>query len=50
VIRGILDHYGSRPVVLTGGLGRFVDWPGAHLDADWTLRGAAFLGLSSETD
>jgi type III pantothenate kinase len=50
VIRGILERYGDRPVILTGGLGGFVDWPRARHDPDWTLRGAAFLGLSSARD
>jgi type III pantothenate kinase len=50
VIRGILAEYGDRPVILTGGLGRHLAWPGAHHDSHWTLRGAAFLGLSSARD
>jgi len=45
VIGRILDEYGPVPVILTGGLGRHVAWPGAHHDRDWTLRGAHALAV-----
>jgi len=47
LINGLQRAHGSLPVVLTGGLARFLARPGRHLDEQWTLRGAACLaGLS----
>jgi type III pantothenate kinase len=46
VIEALLERFGRRPVVLTGGLGRYLareDW---RFDADWTLRGALFLAAA----
>ena len=43
VINGLLEHYGDRPVILTGGLGVHLARPDRHLDPQWTLRGAAVL-------
>jgi pantothenate kinase type III len=39
----LLERYGDRPVVITGGLAAHLRRPGWLHDADWTLRGAAFL-------
>lgn len=50
VIEGILGEYGPVPVILTGGLGGLVAWDGAHIDPQWTLRGAASLALSPALD
>ncbi len=44
-IEALLDVYGPRPVILTGGLGRMLDIPDTHTDPAWTLRGAAWLYL-----
>jgi hypothetical protein len=41
--RALLQEYGPRPVVMTGGLGEYLasaEWP--H-EPDWTLLGAAWL-------
>ena len=43
VITGLLEQYGNRRVILTGGLGVHLARPGRHLDPQWTLRGAAVL-------
>lgn len=43
LIAGLQREHGPRPVVLTGGLGAFLDAPGRFLDPDWTVRGAACL-------
>ena len=46
-IAGLQRAHGPLPVVVTGGLARFLARPGRHLDSQWTLRGAAQLaGLS----
>ncbi len=42
-IAGLLEVYGNRPVVFTGGLGHLLATEGDHLDPFWTLRGAAWL-------
>ncbi len=44
-IDGLLEVYGERPVVLTGGLAPFLQRPGWIHDPHWTLRGAAWLSL-----
>ena len=43
LIRGLQSAHGRLPIVLTGGLGRFLTGPGRFLDPDWTMRGAACL-------
>lgn len=43
VVAGLLDHYGELPVIVTGGLGRFLTDQGWYWDPDWTLRGAAII-------
>lgn len=43
LIAGLQAAHGPLPVVVTGGLGRFLARPDRHLDPDWTLRGAAAL-------
>jgi pantothenate kinase type III len=43
LIAGLRAAHGPLPVVLTGGLARFLARPDRHLDPDWTLRGAAAL-------
>jgi type III pantothenate kinase len=43
VIEGLLARYGSRPVVITGGLAAHLQGPGWRHDPLWTLRGAALL-------
>lgn len=43
VIGGLLEQYGELPVVLTGGLGRYLSHCGASYDPHWTQRGAAVL-------
>jgi type III pantothenate kinase len=42
-VAGLLERYGDRPVVITGGLAAHLRRPGWRHDVDWTLRGAAFL-------
>lgn len=42
-VQALLERYGERPVVLTGGLGEFLQAGGWLYDADWTFRGAAHL-------
>ncbi len=44
-IEALLKAYGPRPVILTGGLGRFLAVEGRHVDPFWTLRGAGWLYL-----
>ncbi len=48
-IRGTIGElvavHGPRPIIMTGGLGSLVEYPGAYGDPAWTLRGAAFLAL-----
>jgi type III pantothenate kinase len=47
LISGLQQAHGTLPLVVTGGLARFLARPGRHLDNQWTLRGAACLaGLS----
>jgi pantothenate kinase type III len=43
VISGLCARHGGMPVILTGGLGTFIDFPGGYHDPHWTLRGGAFL-------
>ncbi len=43
-IEALLTRYGAMPVVITGGLGRFLVRSGWLHDPDWTLRGMAVLG------
>jgi type III pantothenate kinase len=43
VAAALLEHYGDRPVVVTGGLAGHLRRSGWLHDPDWTLRGAAFL-------
>lgn len=43
LIGGLQRAHGPLPVVVTGGLARFLVGPGRHLDPQWTLRGAACL-------
>ncbi len=43
LIDGLQAVHGALPVVLTGGLGGFLDRPGRFRDSQWTLRGAALL-------
>jgi pantothenate kinase type III len=43
LISGLRDQHGPLPVVVTGGLGRFLDRPDRFCDPQWTLRGAAAL-------
>jgi type III pantothenate kinase len=43
LICGLNDVHGPLPVVVTGGLGRFLARPDRFCDPQWTLRGAAFL-------
>jgi len=43
VVDGLLERYGPRPVVVTGGLGAHLVRPGWLHDPDWTLRGALQL-------
>ncbi|MBU2499737.1 type III pantothenate kinase [bacterium] len=45
-IDGLLEVYGERPVILTGGLARFLQRPGWVHDPWWTLRGAAWMAVS----
>lgn len=45
-IDGLLGVYGERPVVLTGGLARFLQRPGWVHDPCWTLRGAAWMAVN----
>jgi len=42
--RALLARYGERPVILTGGLARFLEAPGWQHRPDWTLWGAVYLG------
>jgi type III pantothenate kinase len=42
-IEALLEVYGSCPVVLTGGLGHYLQRAGWLCDPEWTLRGAAHL-------
>lgn len=47
LIGGLQLAHGPLPVVVTGGLSRFLARPGRFCDSQWTLRGAASLaGLS----
>jgi pantothenate kinase type III len=47
LISGLQRVHGPLPVVVTGGLARFLARPDRFLDSQWTLRGAACLaGLS----
>lgn len=43
LISGLGHVHGPLPVVVTGGLGRFLERPDRFYDPQWTLRGAAFL-------
>ncbi|MEN8005652.1 MAG: type III pantothenate kinase [Candidatus Krumholzibacteriota bacterium] len=43
VVSGLKGRYGEIPVVVTGGLGSYLDIPGSYFDAHWTLRGGAIL-------
>ncbi len=43
LIRGMEEQFGMLPVVVTGGLGHFLDNSTRHHDPDWTFRGAAYL-------
>jgi len=45
VIAGLLDRYGACPVMITGGLGCYLDSPAWRHDPDWTLRGAVELAI-----
>lgn len=47
LISGLQAAHGPLPVVVTGGLGRFLAAPGRFHDPDWTLRGAAMLAEAS---
>lgn len=47
LISGLQAAHGPLPVVVTGGLGRFLAGPGRFHDPDWTLRGAALLAGNS---
>jgi type III pantothenate kinase len=44
-VTALLGRYGERPVILTGGLAHYLDRPGWDLQPDWTLGGAAYLGM-----
>lgn len=48
-IAALVEQYGPVPVVLTGGLGRFLADEGRPWDRFWTLRGAAYLGMLNST-
>jgi pantothenate kinase type III len=50
VVDGLLERYGSRPVVVTGGLGAYLARPGWLHDPDWTLRGALRLAWPALRD
>jgi len=41
--RALLAHYGSRPVILTGGLAATIKNPDWSWQPDWTLIGAGYL-------
>ncbi len=43
VIAGLLERYGERSVILTGGLARHIVRAGWRTEPDWTLLGAAHL-------
>ncbi len=45
-INALLEAYGPRPVILTGGLGHYLLAEDRTADPFWTLRGAAWLYLS----
>ncbi|MFH1845702.1 MAG: type III pantothenate kinase [bacterium] len=45
VTAALLERYGARPVMITGGLGEFLDSPEWRHDPDWTLRGAVELAI-----
>ncbi len=42
--QALLARYGERPVILTGGLARFLEVPEWQRRPDWTLAGAIYLG------
>lgn len=44
-VRALLEQFPGSRVVLTGGLGRFLQQPGWQHDPAWTLRGLAVLAL-----
>ena len=46
----LLDRYGDRPVIVTGGLAHHLNAPGWEHQPDWTLQGAAYLGALALTD
>jgi len=49
-IASLLDTYGRRPVVITGGLGGFLAGDSRILDPFWTLRGVAWLAIHRSGD